>query len=274
MTFKIVSPTYGPWMHIKTIVPGATKELIDAGPCNPRAEEAGPWLLKVRKDSDTSELIEILSLLRDPPRHMVTMPKKPFEQFGITKDAVWFAMKRYDGHLTTEHAHLWKQVAIACIRFLSDLHNNHDKIYMDFRLENILIKGEEIVVADYELVSKIEDKNTCDVDLENRWYFMARGAEPDEWLYSWRQDLEGLGYMLVALTAGEQPYYMDFLNRRHGFRSTHESTASLVRARNATVRAAANPTLQAYFNKIAEVKWDLWVSPPVRFYEEIEALLT
>lgn len=289
MTFKIVSLTYGPWMPIKTLVPGSMKDLVTVrhassvlgkqGPASSVLGKQGPWLLKVRKDSDINELVEILSLLSNPPRHMVKIPKKPFEQFGVTKDSVWFAMKQYDSHLTKAHSHLWRTIAKACIQFLSDLHNNHDKVYMDFRLENVLIKEDpilpvEIVIADYELITKIEEKKTCDVDLENRWYFMARGAEPNERLYSWRQDLEGLGYMLVALTAGEQPYYMDFMNRRRGNRSTHESTASLVKARNLAVRAAANPTLQAYFDKIAEVKWDQWVSPSVSFYEEVEALFT
>jgi hypothetical protein len=140
-------------------------------------------------------------------------------------------------------------------------------------MENILMKGNTIAVADYELISEVESIKTHEV--RDKWYYMARGAEPDQWLYSWRYDFVSLGYMLVILTADvDPPFVADFMRRRFGLRSNHLSIKKLLASRNRTIRSLSNPILQSYFDKIAEVEWKAWFSPPKNFYKELEALFT
>jgi len=257
--------TYGPWTPTSVLCDENNKKILGID---------SSWVIKVKSNKCIEELTDILSFIRCPVRNMVEVPREPYQQFGITADSVWFAMKRYDGHLTRAHAHMWKTVATSCIAFLRDLHCLHRKVYMDFRMENILVSGNTVVVADYELVTDVSSKKTCDYPVDTRWYFMARGAEPNKRLYSWRQDLVSLGYILLLLTTKPEdtPFYMDFLMRRLGVRKNHHSTRSLVRKRNRCVAALANPILTAYFEKIKEVSWNDWLSPYSSFYKELSAL--
>ena len=261
--------TLGPWILRTTLSDANDKQIVRVV----SKSLSGNWVVKIKTNKKLDELTDLRSLLREPPRNMVKVPPSPYHQFGLTEDSVWFAMQLYSGHLTRTDAYRWKEVAISCIHFLTDLHQLHDKVYMDFRMENILMTCNTVTVADYELVSEVGSMKTREASASNRWYYMARGAEPDQWLRSWRHDFVSLGYMLVMLTAEEEPSFVaDFMQRRFGVRSSHRSTKQLLAARDRTMRSLMNPTLQSYFNKIAEVNWDKWVSPPRAFYEELEAL--
>jgi hypothetical protein len=234
------------------------------------SSQAGDWVIKVKTNKDTDELTQVLTLLENPPRNMVEVPTSVFHRFGVTEDKVWYAMKLYDGHLTKANADKWRLIGKTCIQFLADLHANHRKVYMDFRLENILVSGNTFVVADYELLSNVEDTVTKKAGRNTAWYFYSKGAEPDQWLYSWRQDLVGLGYLLVELTTNLS-FYADFMNRRIGRRANHKSTKELLRARDEAV-LTAHPTLRVYMEKIKEVRWDSLIPPLPSFYRELEEL--
>ena len=265
----------GPWTLGRTISDVNYKKIVEVSTsCLCSMFVPASWVLKIRDNADLEELTDILNLIRDPPRNMVEVPKDTYHQFGLTPNTVWFAMRNYEGHLTSRHADLWVTVATACIQFMCDLHTNHRKVYMDFRMENVLVSGKTVAVADYELVTSVNPKKTKDADRNNRWYYLARGAEMNEWLCSWRHDFVSLGYLLVTLTAGRLPFVQDFMDRREGFRPNHKSVKDLLKSRNAAIRGAANPTLRSYFDKIEEVKWDSQEPPAPSFYKDLEGLFT
>lgn len=230
------------------------------------------WIIKIKSNTCLEELTDFLALVRAPPRNMVAVPSLSHQLFGITPTEVWYAMKRYDSHVNMSHSHMWRQVGIACIQFLSDLHRIHRKVYMDMRLENILVSGSSFVVADYELVTSVSPVLTYKTGCDTRWYFYARGAERDAPLYSWRQDLVSLGYILVQLTGSNLPFFSDFMLRRFGRRANHKSTKLLLAERDRTVLAQANPTLVAYLTKIKEVEFSM-DPPPASFYEDLVSLI-
>jgi hypothetical protein len=262
---------YGPWIVDKIICDANEKKIAKV--CSGSVSRSEQFVVKIKSNRCLEELTDFLALVREPPRNMVTVPSITHHLFGITPSEVWYAMKRYDGHLTMEHSHMWRQVGVACIEFLSDLHRKHRKVYMDFRLENILVSGSTFAVADYELVTSISPKLTHKTDCDSRWYFYARGAERKAWLNSWRQDLVSLGYILVQLTGAELPFFTEFMNRRRGRRVNHKSTKTLLAERDRVILSLANPTLVAYLTKIKEVSWFSLDPPPASFYEELASLL-
>lgn len=260
---------YGPWICEKVICDAHEKRIVAVSTDTVK----GAWTIKVKSNKCLEELTDFLALVRAPPRNMVAVPSVAHQLFGITPTEVWYAMKRYDGHLTSAHSHMWRQVGVACIEFLSDLHLKHRKVYMDFRLENILVSGSTFVVADYELVTSVSSEQTCKTACDTRWYFYARGAERKAWLHSWRQDLVSLGYILVQLTGSNLPFFTEFMNRRFGRRVNHKSTKTLLAERDRVVLSLANPTLVAYLTKIKEVSWFSLDPPPASFYEELDNLI-
>jgi len=260
---------YGPWTVDTCLSDFNNKQILAVSDHD--GKPSGYWIIKVKSDKDSSELKEVNELLKNPPRNMIEVPGSIHQRFGQTETKIWYAMRYYDGHLTKANADKWCEVAVACIQFLSDLHTVHRKVYMDFRLENILVTNNTFVVADYELVTQIDTTKTKDEGRNRAWYFYAKGAEPNKWLYSWRQDLVGLGYLLVELTAS-LPFYDDFMDRRFGQRANHKSTKDILKGRDVSIRAMANPVLQKYLALIKKVPWNSLAPPPVSFYCELEDL--
>ena len=104
---------------------------------------------------------------------------------------------------------------------------------------------------------------------------MARGAEPDECLNSWRMDFTGLGYMLTLLTAEKEPAFVTkFIDRRFECtgRPNHKSMKQLAAQRNVVIYKLANPTMKTYFDIIGKIDWDN--QPLYAVYYELEALFT
>jgi hypothetical protein len=144
---------------------------------------------------------------------------------------------------------------------------------MDFRPENILIDGDDFVVTDYETVGFVYTMKTRDANADARWYYMARGAEPDQWLYSWKMDFVSLAYMLITLTCEKVPTIChELMERRKGSRQTHESMRSLAKRRNVAMYEVANPVMKKYLDILREVKWNIWEPPPYTIYSRLEEL--
>lgn len=268
----------GPWTTDDTISDVNNKRIVKV-----TSELDGNWVVKIKSNKNLAdtrgleELTEVLRLQQSKVRHMIELPNDAYHMFGQTATEIWFAMKRYDGHLTSAHRGSWKRLAVYGLEFLQDMHRTHRRVYMDIRPENVLVSYSgglpDFCFADYELVDEICDMKTRDYDLGCRWYFMARGAELDEPMYSWRQDLVALGYLLVNLTKdADTPFIDECFNRRDGGRRKHMSIKELLSSRDAEVYRAANPVLQSYLNKIAEVSWKAVEPPSVEFYESLEAL--
>jgi aminoglycoside phosphotransferase (APT) family kinase protein len=266
---------YGPWTLGKRIYNGGSKSIFEATSTTLHgAEREVKWLVKAKPSDNSEELATTLSLaIEMAPSHMITLPRDPYHRFGITKDAIWYAMKRCDGHLTPEHKDRWQNVGRACLQFLRTLHKTHRRVYMDFRPENILIDGDDFVVTDYETVGFVYTMKTRDANADARWYYMARGAEPDQWLYSWKMDFVSLAYMLITLTCEKPPAIChELMERRKGSRQTHESMRSLAKRRNVAMYEVANPVMKKYLDILREVKWNTWEPPPYMIYSRLEEL--
>jgi len=233
------------------------------------------WLVKVKPNVKTTELYTLLSLnLESQPLHMIELPSCPYHKFGMTPEHVWFAMKQYDGHVTRDHAGSWKEIAKACISFLEILHNEHHRIYMDFKLDNILVNGSDFIVSDYELITQVETDKLRSAGRTTKWYYMARGGEPDEWLYSWKMDLMSLAYMLITLTSDENDVKIcdDLLRQRYDKRSIKSSMKKIALRRNKIMYEAANPVLKQYLDIIKSIPWDDWDPPSYKLYSSLSAL--
>jgi hypothetical protein len=254
---------YGPWAIDTILYNGSGKTVMTV-------KGTPSWVIKVQSNTSMSEFSIFLSLTQNPPRNMIQVPERAYELCGVSSSQVWYTMKRYEGHLTSAHAGMWQKVGVACVQFLSDLHRKHFRVYMDFRLENILISGDTIAVADYELITTVSPYIfTSDMSCNTRWYYYAKGAEQKKPLYSWRQDLISLGYLLVHLTEG-LPFQKEYMGRRLGQRVNHKSTKEILAQRDTVMASITNPVLARYFECVRTLDWYSIEPPPLCFYTTLE----
>jgi hypothetical protein len=265
---------YGPWTLGKCIYSGGKNAVYEAT-C-PDVDQGKRWLLKIQPNKGSDELALLLAMRSErEPANMIEMPNSPYHQFGMTPESVWYAMRQYDGHISRlAHKHLWRKIAVSCLEFARDLHKDHARVYLDWRPENILADSDDkFVVADYATVGFVDSTKARNSSMYARWYYMSKGADPDQWLYSWKTDLVGIGYMLIRLTTDKDTSICnEIIDRRTGDRENHKSMRALTKERDAVIFEAANPVLKEYLSLVDELKWSAWSPPLYTFYSQLIGL--
>ena len=267
--------TIGPWTLGNELYNRGNKKIFDV--TSELYPEPGQWVLKMADNNKLTELTMILMFNDTGSSNTVNITEDIYHRFGLTNDSVWFAMKKYQGHIGHKDKSSWKEVAVACLKFLKDLHKSKGYVYMDFRMENVLVDSDKseyddkrFTVADYELIEKVSSLRTRKTTRSNRWYYIARGAEPDEWLCSWKNDFVSLGYLLVMLTTGKNFELIDdFLRRRSEEPNNHKSMRDLAKERNSIIYAAANDQLKVYFDKVRTIKHNTFNPPLYSVYDDL-----
>ena len=112
----------------------------------------------------------------------------------------WYVMEKYDGNCFVGDASLDTDKLIrSTILFLKYLHRTHKVIHGDIKLGNILYKDDSYVVCDYEAIREPETSTLCDEHDYDNYYYYSYGAEYDKPIYSYRFDLQSVGYMLMVI---------------------------------------------------------------------------
>jgi len=245
--------------------------------------EDKPWVIKWKENSEEAleELRAVLMFVcaKQPLRHGVVLPKSPYQLFGTTEKAVWYAMWRYDGVVERNdfcRTH-WRILAMNALTFLRDLHRGFRMVHMDIKRTNIFVNRLKVSfhVGDYELVDTVYEKMTRNYPDDVKWYYYAFGAEPNEALYSWRMDLTALGYVLADLTwnSDNSPWTFqeECYSRRDGNPMSAFSEAEVLALR-AKEMEGVNATVKHYFHRLQWLIWNNPIPPPDSFYDELVAL--
>jgi hypothetical protein len=269
---------YGPWTATEEVLYDK-KEVRVLGTTDP------DYVLKIREISDIAhdELGALMMMRRHSVSYGVYTPHRDAKKFcGMTDTHVWYAMRRYAGHIhyDDETRSKWRRVAQDVLAFLTQLHRACHLIHMDIKITNILANRTHtaFVVSDYELCDTPNRRLTRDYGPDYRYYYLAMGAELDQPLVSWRMDLTALGYLLAELT------WNTVENRRTTFhkaifgirdraaageRIDPSGDAELVALREREM-AAAHPSVLGYLRLIAErVPWDMEAPPSESLYREL-----
>lgn len=266
----------GPWILQEVIYTDKEKVRI-ATTQNP------DWIVKIAFGSppSTEELGNLLMLSHYSVSRAVGVPTDIFHRFGVGTNYVWYAMRRYDGHVHINAFSVlhWRSIGIQVLWFLRDLHLNCGRVYMDVKTANILYKAQLgysplFVVGDYELVDTIDLTKPARLYSNNtKWYYIAMGAELDEPLYSWRMDLVALGYTLASITHDYEKkkdwkYYGQCMARRTNTLSLDITDDSIIALREQEIKEE-HPTILAYLNAVAEFPWISPTPPPAEFYKRL-----
>ena len=235
------------------------------------------WVVKVNEASantnkDLDELSNILRLNRrkDHHPHSIELPETLFDMYGRTSTHGWYAMRRYNGNASIQPC-VWNRLARQVLEFLRVLHQTHNLVHMDIKLENILVDGAgetgNYVVADYDLMT-VPSKHPLLCELEEdgvQWYYAMMGARMDESVYSYRMDLTALGYAVARQSWPSdvvRPLFRSICisNRiRRRRQMSVDSIETVLRERDIEMENA-HPAICAYFKRLDELVE--WSGPP------------
>lgn len=114
----------------------------------------------------------------------------------------WYIMEKYDADCFgggTGFGLDTSELIRTTILFLKHLHLKHRVIHGDIKLGNILYKDCSYAVCDYEAIKQPENSTVCDESDYDNYYYYSYGAEYDKPIYSYRFDLQSVGYMLMVI---------------------------------------------------------------------------
>jgi hypothetical protein len=243
----------------------------------------GSWALKVKADN-RFEIESIESLLHKKVRSCVEFPPPPAPLTGsLESGRQWYCMRRYDACVENNlWCRLrWKQIGLAVLDFLEDLHCRVGAAHLDIKTFNILIDrdSETFHVCDFEhmMDSASFDRDTPlkDYNGEYKWYYVMLGGDLDQPCEGWRMDLEALGFALAALTwpRGASMGFVDECRERMEGRGSPAITDEEVLAlREKELADNTDDALLPYWSILEEqVTWTQEAPPGPEVYELLRA---
>lgn len=271
--------TYGPWVVVPGTQPIYHSIFADRTTVTVIPTATPGWVLKITATTaEVLELAAVLLLYSHMPRNCVDFPQTADLLCGTDSGIIWYAMRQYTGSAAVEREFSrthWRILARSVLAFLEDLHTTLRHIHGDIKLSNILVDVDrtEFVVADFGHVDVPNEKLTMDYDNDYRGYYLARGAELDRPMKSWRMDLTALGFMLAELTwpiDADRTFYDDCLLLRKGDLVDENE---LVTRRGFEMSWACCATLRTYFETLdTGLAWDSARPPPPSLYRSLMAV--
>ena len=163
------------------------------------------WIMKLSSDGrceDENKIINELKLYECP--YSIKFPKFDYYRNGKFEKYDWYVIEKYDGVLRQDLAYCKseiKNLAFQLISFLEWLHVDKKKIYGDIKVDNIVFKKKDTSfrIIDFESISNPSNE-LCFESLPNGYYYYGLGCDYDKPYFSFRMDLQALGYILWSLS--------------------------------------------------------------------------
>ena len=224
------------------------------------------WIMKVFR-SDRTDIDTINNLCLYESEFIIKMPSNEKYRSGyesitdIVKINYWYVMEKYDCDISYSLPYCYDNfsvLALYLINFIEWLHIEKKQVHGDIKYENIVVNYEknQFRVIDYESVGYISNL-ICINYLPNGYYYFGLGCEYNTQYFSYRMDLQAIGYLLCCVL--ENIDSNDILWRRKAFKYYDIGVninyfKKLNRMRNEYLETIPK-TIKKYFNIISALDW-------------------
>jgi serine/threonine protein kinase len=244
------------------------------------------WVLKYTSNWYRElRIINELKLYEDNDL-FIRMPQEITFRGEILPNFSYFTMEKYDLPLRNDYMFAkknLKNLGKYLIDVLSYLHLKLNKVHGDIKCDNILIKyskSQPFILMDYECI-KEPDEITCDAELPEGYYYYYLGCYFDKPPFSYRNDLQTIGYLFYSLALSTdkeyvitswQSYAMDFYNenlKKNDFEFLETIRKNDVVKENLINNEYKN-MIVSYFDIIEKQDW--YGKPNPEVYEKLQNL--
>lgn len=238
------------------------------------------WIVKFSPDNVENTIIESLKLYDN--NLCIKIPKNILFRNNGSVDNNWYTMEKYETTITQNYIFARKkikQLGLYMIKFFEWLHVKENKIHGDIKPTNIMInkknKENPFIIIDYETIGIPDLRYKCtDNDYINYYYFYI-GCDYDKPYFSYRMDLQALGYILYALVLSIDEYHIfPWQELSHNYylaKSTKNFFGDLIKLRPSNIKIE-NILINKYFEIINEQGWESAPNPEV--YNKLKELFT
>jgi len=261
-------------------------------------EAIGPWIIQRIIDNDKLRCIAVVTLENNPEEEWIIKIQsikteyKFILKYGLAKYGVkvpddesisfgrykkyfyWHIMEKFDtdcfkkNTFTLNESEFVKSV----ITFLKYLHREHKVIHGDIKLQNILYKDGRYAVCDYEAIREPELSTVCDESDYDNYYYYSYGAEYGKPVFSFRYDLNAVGYMLMVIYNNYE--LLTFQKVAHVYYRNKSFDNNFDELDEYKKELKIPDKLQTYFKIIERVDWSDLEPPAEEIYDEIIQLFS
>jgi serine/threonine protein kinase len=163
------------------------------------------WIMKLSNDGRCKDEIAIIKELKlDECEFSIKFPKFDYYKTGKLDSYDWYVIEKYDGVIRNDLKYCssqLKNIGYQLISFLEWLHVSKGKVHGDLKTDNIVFRKKDNTfrIIDFESVSD-PSNNLCFESLPNGYYYYGLGCDYDKPPFSFRMDLQSLGYLLWNLS--------------------------------------------------------------------------
>jgi serine/threonine protein kinase len=168
------------------------------------------WIMKImtKHDKDEYEIIKKYKL--NDIEYSVKILKNDVMSHGKYENYIWYVMEEYCFDCSNKRNMVIneKKIISSIINFLRYIHREHKIIHGDIKLKNVLYKNGNYYVCDYESIKEPNNNELCDDNNSSNYYYYYIGCEYKKPIWSYRTDLEAVGYILWSII--NNFHFLDF----------------------------------------------------------------
>ena len=211
------------------------------------------WVMKISNNSGEIDIINKLNLYKEP--NIISMPILDEDRYGKYNNEFWCVMEKYDGDVYDFQQYCWKNInklGLYLINFLEWLHIKKHKIHGDIKIHNIVVSITDSIInnfsiIDFENMSEPYSQVYCSEDLPDDSYYYSIGCQLNKNYFSYRMDLQSVGYILCYLLEAEEEHnnLLDDL---------YYDSVRYIDWKNIAVKYYKSNTKYNYFNEIEIIR--------------------
>jgi serine/threonine protein kinase len=231
------------------------------------------WIMKIT--DDMNEFYNFAKYELNTKEYGLLLPNNDYYSNGKIVSGgltfMWFVMEEYCFDCSTvEYKNInldEKKIIKSVVLFLKHIHRKYNIIHGDLKLKNILYKNNEYRVCDFETLRKPKNTYLCDENHFNNYYYYLHGCEYKKPVYSYRYDLQALGYILWNILNKYEKFEFQRLAQIYYERQeNYNKFEKLEIIKNSLVMP---DKIKSYFQIISRVDWNCLDPPPEEIYQEI-----
>ena len=181
----------------------------------------------------------------------------------------WLVMEEYCFDCSIKRNYLFdeKNFLHSVIKFLKYIHIDHKVVHSDIKLKNILYKNNQYRVCDFETLNPPTNKYLCDSSNPDNYYYYLYGCEYQKPVFSYRFDLQAVGYMLWSIHNDYKQFeFQNIAQKYYEKRYTIDLFDELEKMKKT---CKIPEKIKKYFDIVSKVDWYSLEPPSGEIYDEI-----
>ena len=224
------------------------------------------WTMKINI-SNENEIENIINYELDQCKYSMKYPSNDFYFYGKINKYWWFVMEKFELDCNNLIIFNYKLFLDGVINFLRYIHIEKKVVHGDLKPKNILYNENKYTVCDFETLKPPDKLDICNGNHYNDYYYYLYGCEYNKNIFSYRNDLQSVCYILWMILRENK--YMNYQQLAQDYYTNHIRENQMKKLEQLRSQEIMPPLIKKYYNIISIIKWDQEEPPDNQVYDNL-----